>query len=116
MIIASLASYAQEKPRVVEKYKKHVRRGNLLTSWYFKIRGSSTVLKEELILYSNSTYRYVYDGGECGTFDTDESGTWKMSEDLLVLNGGRSFKIINNKLYYPDTYINEETWAMKRIK
>jgi hypothetical protein len=78
--------------------------------------GTSTVLKEQLILYGNSTYRYVYDGGECGTFDTDESGTWQISGNLLILNGKPRFRIVNNKLYYTDTYIDEETWAMKKIK
>lgn len=112
----TVIAYGQEQPRIVEKYEKHVRTGNLLIRWYYDLRGTSTVWKERLILYDNRTYRYVYEGGECETFDRDESGSWEKTENLLLLNSEKHYIIKKDKLYNPDTPINEEAWVMRRVK
>ncbi len=110
----AVVAYGQEKPKAVETYTKHVQMGNLFTRWYYNIRGTSTVFKEQLTLYGDSTYRYVYVGGECGTFDTDETGNWRLTGNLLVLNGKPRYQIVNHKLYYPESYVSEKKWVMKK--
>jgi hypothetical protein len=113
MLTLSLATYGQEQPRVVEKYEKHNRVDNLLTRWYYDLVGTSTSWKEQLTLYDDYSYRYVYTGGECATFDRDEVGSWEKTEDSLFLSSGQRYVRKDNKLYLPATPINQKTWVMK---
>lgn len=77
MLILTITAYGQEQPRIVEEYEQHVRVGNFLTRWYYDLIGTSTIWKEHLTLYDDQIYRYVYKGGEGGTFDRDEVGSGK---------------------------------------
>ncbi|WP_018477124.1 hypothetical protein [Pontibacter roseus] len=115
-MLVTVAAHGQEQLRVVERYEKHVRTGSFLTRWYHGVRGNSTLWKESLILYGDQTYRYVYAGGECATFDTDEAGNWEKSGDFLWLSNQKRYLVKENKLYVPDTPIQEKAWVMKKRK
>jgi len=115
MLTLTLAAYGQEQPKVVEKYEQHTRAGNFLNRWYFDLIGTSTIWKEGLTLYDDQTYRYVYKGGESGTFDRDEVGSWEKKDSILLLNGERHYLIMDDKLYFPGKPINQEAWVMKKV-
>ena len=116
LLTLTLAAYGQEQPRVVEKYEKHARIGNFLTRWYYELIGTSTIWKEHLILFDDQTYRYVYEGGECATFDRDEVGSWEKKDGFLSLNGEQQYLIKDGKLYLPSKPVNQEAWVMKKVK
>ena len=112
----TVVANGQEQPKVIEKYEKHARIGNVFTQWFYNIRGTSTTWEVHLTLYDDQTYRFVYKGGECGTFDTDESGNWEKSKNILLLNDQKRYMIRENKLFFPDKPINKKAWVMKRVK
>lgn len=102
-ICISTSVFGQQEPEIIAKFKDTERIGNFLTRWYYDILGNSLVWKKSLTLYSDSTYRYVYQGGECGTFDEDTKGIWKQDGQLLILDNELTYKLINNKLYWPES-------------
>jgi hypothetical protein len=116
MLAITLIAHGQEQPQVVATYERHARIGNFFTQWYYNARGTSTMWKEHLTLYDNQTYRYAYSGGECATFDRDESGQWEKSGHSLLLNGEERYRIKEDRLYIPGTPIHEKTWVMKKVK
>ena len=120
MIFFSSGTVAQETPREIKEYKNIERLGNFITRWYFDLVGTSLVWKETLTLYSDSTFHYVFRGGECATIDEDTRGTWNISNDTLRLTSHHDFFnhtyiIANGKLYPPELDIkkNPKGWAMK---
>ncbi|ARS35331.1 hypothetical protein [Pontibacter actiniarum] len=67
-------------------------------------------------MYDDQTYRYVYKGGECATFDEDEGGSWAKEGGYLLLNGEQRYLIEDDKLYLPGKPVNKKAWLMKREK
>ena len=113
---SSLKAFGQPGPNVLAKYKKTERLGNFLTRWYFDIAGTSLAWKEQLTLYSDSTYRYIYQGGECATFDMNTSGKWTIKDNVLILNEEQKYRIVNKKLYSSEpSLVNNQTWVMKKV-
>lgn len=112
IICISTQAFGQQETKVVAKYKDTARIGTFLTRWYYDIRGTSLVWKKSLTLYSDSTYRYVYQGGECGTFDEDVKGTWIVSDNYLILKKDdlpdRTYQLVDNKLYWPKTELYDK--------
>ena len=113
-------SFGQEKPKVVAKYKNVARIGNFLTRWYYDLRGTSLVWKETLTLYADSTYQYIYRGGECGTFDEDRMSTWTVNGDTLKLETNLDgfiqwYIMSDSKLYdiQADISANRKNWRFK---
>lgn len=43
------------------------------------------VWKETLLLMTDHSFLYKYEGGDCGTFDHTGSGTWTMEKNELKL-------------------------------
>ena len=111
-IFISTLAFGQQEIEVIAKYKDTERIGNVLTRWYYDLLGTSLVWKQSLTLYSDSTYRYVYQGGECGTFDEDIQGTWTLSNNLLTLHVNdlpdRAYQLIDDKLYWPETEVYDK--------
>lgn len=112
----TLTAYGQEQPSIVEKYEKHIRVGSFLTHWFYDLVGTSTIWKEQLTLYTDQTYRYVFRGGECATFDRDEVGSWEKAEGFLLLSGEQHYLIKDDTLYLPSTTVNQKAWVMKKVK
>lgn len=115
LLTLTFEAYGQEQPRVVEKYEKHVRTGNFMTRLYHDLIGTSTIWKEHLILFDDQTYRYMYKGGECATFDKNEVGSWDKKDGFLWLNGEQHYLIKDEKLYLPSTPLSQEAWVMKKV-
>ncbi|MDN4165504.1 hypothetical protein QWY31_08330 [Cytophagales bacterium LB-30] len=120
ILIISIETFSQDKPKVVAKYKDVERLGNILTRWYYDLRGTSLIWKRTLTLYSDSTYHYMYDGGECATFDENIRGIWTINKDTLKLSTGNEmfiwlYIISNGKLYSLQNNIekNPNNWEMK---
>ena len=109
-----------EEPKIIGEYKDVERLGNFITRWYFDLVGTSLVWKQKLILYSDSTYHYTYQAGECATTDEDSKGIWKIKNDTLQLVANndfynRTYVISNGKLYFPEIDIEKDpkNWEMK---
>ena len=75
------------KPIVFQHYEHKEKTQPFLTRWYWTIRGESPYAwKETLLLMTDSSFVYKYEGGDCGTFDHNGSGTWRMKKNELILN------------------------------
>jgi len=58
------------KPIVFQHYEHKEKTQPFLTRWYWTIRGESPYAwKETLLLMTDSSFVYKYEGGDCGTFD-----------------------------------------------
>lgn len=118
IILFSTLAFGNEKARIIAKYEATVRMGNIITRLYYDIVGTSLLFKEKLILFSDNTYSYTYKGGECGTFDTKEAGTWSISNDTMYLKNDQAdlnkvYIIKDNKLYESNSDRTKDKWILK---
>ena len=117
ILTISSTAFGQPDPVALAKYQKTERIGNFLTRWYYDIVGTSLVWKEELTLYPDSTYRYVFLGGDCATSYMSNSGKWTKDDNIIRLNNEQQYRIVKGKLYWREApEINKHTWVMKKVK
>ena len=112
LFISTLA-FGQQEPEIIAELKGTERIGNFITRWYYNVVGTSLVWKQSLTLYSDSTYRYVFQGGECGTFDENTRGIWKLNGNMLTLDNGRAYLFVDNKLYQPEPDLTNKNVIMQ---
>ncbi|WP_416864867.1 MAG: hypothetical protein ACMVP2_20390 [Imperialibacter sp.] len=116
--IVTLA-FGQAEPELLGEYKRTERMGNFLTRWYFDITGTSLIWTERLRLYSDSTYHYMYFGGDCGTFDEITKGTWSTDSTTIVLTPSddqppTSYIPNKGRLYHPNAELfDKKSWVMR---
>lgn len=112
-VFSSVTVFSQDNPTVLAQYKDTARLGNFITRWYFDILGGSLVWNMSLTLYSDSTYRYIFHSKDCGTFNEDTKGKWKLNGNLILLDNQPAYQIIDNKLYRPDALPDKLNNVMK---
>ena len=114
----STLTFGKEKIKIEAKYGVTVRMGNIITRWYYDILGTSLLFEKRLILFSDKTYGYSLKGGECGTFDINESGIWRISNDTIYLKNNqiysnRIFIIKDKRLYDQGSEIKKDKYCLK---
>jgi hypothetical protein len=84
------------KPTIFQHYEHKAKTKPVLKRWYWAIRGESPYLwKETILLMTDSSYVYKYEGGDCAFFNHTRSGTWSMKRNKLLLSP-------NGDHYMPD--------------
>jgi len=122
IILVCSCAFGQEKTKTVDYYENKVKTGRFFTRWYWTIRGgSSYAWKETLLLKSDSSFTYNFQGGDYGTFDHSGSGTWtKKDKELFLLPNDNCYMLQNlytiekRKLYTSRGSLNSGTVAFKK--
>ena len=106
--LLTLCAFGQtSKPTIFQQYEHKEKIGSSVQRLFWSIRGGSTYAwKETLLLMSDSSFVYEYEGGDCGTFDHMGTGTWVMEKNELKLRANEgcymldSSYIMNKGLLY----------------
>jgi len=110
------------KPTIFQQYEHKEKIGSSVQRLFWSIRGRPTYAwKETLLLMSDSSFVYKYDGGECGTFNHTGTGTWTMNKNELKLRPNEDCYMLDsayimNKgiLYSSRTRINGKVTEYKK--
>jgi hypothetical protein len=122
LLLSSIYVFGQDvKPAVLQHYEYKEKMKPFLLRWYGTMRGeSSYAWKETLLLKTDSSFVYKYEGGNCGTFNHTGAGTWTMKKNELILipiDGcfmpDKSFIMNKGVLYRKSESTNRQVAAFK---